>query len=114
MTEVISSTVISFEEVQAHLKQLDYSKCDKSTAKRIIGYISAMSVCIHVLRGLDGDDYFSEKHGMTAQEMIEKIKACTLERNIEYSVEEQFEWHIALYDNLYAKLFNIIDFVKKY
>lgn len=114
MTEVVSDTITSFEEVKAHLKQLNYSKCDKPTAKKIISYVSAMSVCIHVLRGLDGDNYFSEIHGMTAQEMLEKIRICTIQKNLDFSVEKQLERHIALYDDLYSKLYNIITSVKNY
>jgi hypothetical protein len=113
MNEMIQQTMNSFEIVGDDLKTLRVVDHDKDIVMKIVRLYGAMSICIDVLRGLDGEDYTSKECNMSIQEMIKKIKEYTNEQNYDDSDEMQHVRYLSLYDHLYSKIYNLVSILKK-
>lgn len=102
------STLSSYAELQAHMKSIRVKDIDRSMAHRVVTLYSAISVCIDVLRGLNGEEYYSTECNMKVSEMIKKIDAYTKQKKIDDTHESQVTRYISLYDHLYCKIYNIL------
>lgn len=113
MKEMIQETMESFHAVGNDLKTLRVVDHDKDIVMKIVRLYGAMSICIDVLRGLDGEDYISKECNMSIQEMIKKIRQYTKEQNYDDTEETQHSRYLSLYDHLYSKIYNLVNILKK-
>lgn len=109
---MIQQTMRSFEAVGDDLKTLRVVDHDKEIVMKIVRLYGAMSICIDVLRGLDGEDYVSKECNMSIQEMIKKIRQYTQEQNYDDSPETHHLRYLSLYDHLYSKVYNLVNILK--
>lgn len=108
MTEYITTTLDSFEDIQNQLKQLRVRDQNKNAIDHVVKIYGAMSICIDILRGLNGEDYISERCKLPISEMIRRIERYSKQQKYDDSKEAQVIRYVALYDELYSKMYNII------
>ena len=104
----VDAAIESFEDIKTQLKAIKAKDHEKKKLMRVVRLYGAMSICVDVLRGLNGEQFVSEECDLPVDEMIRRIEKYTKDNNYDNSKEAQIHRYVALYDELFSKMHNML------